>query len=86
MGSSKYKPNKLFPKLLMNSAPVRSLIDKRGREVKSVADGFGSATYAVKTEMGEGRAHTFVYTPSYQAMRENSKNSALIKAIKTARG
>lgn len=82
MGNAKYKPNKLFPRIVMNSAPVRAKLHECGYQVKAVADGFDDAKYSIKTRMGKGRAHTFVYTPSARAIESNARNKSLIKAIR----
>ena len=82
MGSTKYTPNKLFPRIVMNSAPVRAKLHDCGYQVKAVADGFDEAKYSIKTRMGKNRAHTFVYTPSKKAIDSNAEHKSLIKAIR----
>lgn len=85
MANSKYKPNKLFSKVVMNGSKCQAKLLNVAHQVRDTAGYFGTATYAANVQPGKTRAHAIVYTPSMHAIYSNAKHKSLIKAIRTCR-
>lgn len=62
---------------LRKSVGVQKRLDKEGDGIAASATG----EYVVKTDVGRNRARTAVITADAETIRENSKNSALLRAL-----
>lgn len=78
----KFQVNKAALKALLCSPMARGVVEAKARAIAATANGmYGAKGYGVRTKVGSGRVHSFVYTGDAHTMNSNAAHNTLTKAL-----
>lgn len=78
MSKVRFKMNSAGVRSILQSEEVHTMIDEKVSDIHSRC-GKG---YEKEVKVGKKRVHGKVYTETFRAMADNSKNNTLLKAVR----
>lgn len=78
MGKIKFKLNRKGVQQLLKSVEIQSVLSEHGQKIKNrCGDGFDTSLY-----IGKNRANVSVMAETKSAIKDNSRNNTLLKALR----